>query len=84
MSYPIFCIINTCPACVLRYIKLQIYISYSSSAVSIVQLEISALKFTLYDERVKWSTAKSRCEALGQRLAVVDTADKLTALKEQV
>ena len=49
-----------------------------------MQSEITAVKFTLYEERVAWDTAKSRCEAAGQRLAVLDTADKLAALKEQM
>ena len=42
-----------------------------------------SIYFTLHDERVNWTVAKSRCEALGQTLAVLDTEDKLTALKEQ-
>ena len=44
----------------------------------------STIKFTLYGEKVEWDTAKSRCEDVGQRLAVLDTEEKLTALKEQV
>ena len=40
--------------------------------------------FTLYNEDVNWNTAKSRCEEDGQRLAVPDTTDKLTALKRQL
>ena len=79
-----FCIINGVSIPVLGYIKLQNCISPFSSAVSIVQSEITAVKFTLYEERVAWDTAKSRCEAAGQRLAVLDTADKLAALKEQM
>ena len=43
-----------------------------------------SISFTLHEEQVNWNKAKSRCEALGQRLAVLDTEDKLTALKEQV
>ena len=42
------------------------------------------INFTLHDENVNWNTAKSRCEALGQRLAVLDTPDKLATLREQV
>ena len=42
------------------------------------------ISFTLHQGPVKWATAKSKCEAAGQRLAVLDTEDKLSALKEQV
>ena len=45
---------------------------------------VSAVNFTLHDEKVHWHTAKSRCEALGQRLAVLDTEDKRTTLQEQM
>ena len=40
--------------------------------------------FTLYDDPVNWVTAKSRCESLGQRLAVLDTPEKRAALQEQL
>ena len=42
------------------------------------------VNYTSYDDRVTWNAVKSRCEDLGQRLAVEDTAYKLTALREQV
>ena len=45
---------------------------------------VSDVTFTRYDETVNWDTAKSRCEALGERLAVLDTAEKLSALQEQM
>ena len=47
----------------------------------------SAVEFTVHDdddERVTWHQAKSRCEALGQRLTVLDTEEKLMALKVQL
>ena len=44
--------------------------------VSGVKPEVSAVKFILHDVNVNWTAAKSRCEALGQRLAVIDTEDK--------
>ena len=55
-----------------------------SSCVLVVKSEVFVVNFTSYDDRVTWNVAKSRCEDLGQRLAVVDTAYKLTALREQV
>ena len=39
--------------------------------------------FTRFNERVNWTTAKSRCEAVGQTLAVLDTEEKRTALHVQ-
>ena len=45
---------------------------------------VSDVIFTRYDETVNWDTAKSRCAALGERLAVLDTAEKISALQEQV
>ena len=44
----------------------------------------SAVIFTRHYEEVDWNTAKSRCETVGQRLAVLDTVEKLVALQEQV
>ena len=59
--------------------KLFIYFNLSSIHVSDTESVVSAVTFTLSDEEVDWDTAKSRCEALGQRLAVLDTEEKLTA-----
>ena len=40
--------------------------------------------FTLHDDNdADWFTAKFRCEALGERLAVLDTAEKRHALDVQ-
>ena len=39
--------------------------------------------FMKFDGPVTWLTAKLKCEALGQRLAVLDTPEKLTVLQEQ-
>ena len=45
----------------------------------------STFIFTLHDDDdADWFTAKSRCEALGQRLAVLDTEEKLIALQAQM
>ena len=49
-----------------------------------VKLVVSAVTFTRHDDTVDWNTAKSRCEADGQRLAVLDTREKLTSLQEQM
>ena len=43
----------------------------------------SAVLFTRYDGPANWLTAKTNCEALGQRLAVLDTLEKRDALQEQ-
>ena len=41
--------------------------------------------YTLHDdEEVNWYEAQSRCQAGGQRLAVLDTVEKLTTLKQQL
>ena len=56
----------------------------SSTSSSGAEMVGSAFIFTLHYEEVDWYTAKSRCEALGQRLAVLDTEEKLIALREQV
>ena len=39
--------------------------------------------FTMFDYDVDWYTAKANCEADGQRLAVLDTEEKRTAMKAQ-
>ena len=44
----------------------------------------SSADFTRHDDDADWHTAKSRCEALGGRLAVLDTEEKLVVLQEQV
>ena len=44
----------------------------------------SAVRFARRAERVGWHTAKSKCEDIEWRLAVVDSDEKLTALEEQV
>ena len=43
----------------------------------------SAVTFTCTRVDVNWPTAKSRCESMGQRLAVLDTKEKREALREQ-
>ena len=48
------------------------------------KLAVSTVTFTRHDDYVDWNMAKSRCEADGQRLAVLDAPEKLTALQEQV
>ena len=48
-----------------------------------IDLTEPAVIFTSFDESVNWSTAKSKCEDLGQRLAVLDTKEKLMAFREQ-
>ena len=52
--------------------------------ISGLEMVESAVNFTLHTENVDWTTAKSRCETLGEKLAVLDTKDKLTASQEQV
>ena len=52
--------------------------------VSAAESEVSAVTFTYNSKRFYWHMAKSMCEYLGQRLAVLDTEEKLDALKEQV
>ena len=47
-------------------------------------VEVSSMNFTLHNEAVDWNTAKVNCEADGQRLAVLDTNDTLTILKQQL
>ena len=49
-----------------------------------LQLVGAEVIFTLYDDEVNWATAKSRCESLGQRLVVLDTAEKRNELKAQM
>ena len=45
----------------------------------------STFIFTLHDDDdADWNTAKSRCETLGQRLAVLDTEEKRDALQAQM
>ena len=39
--------------------------------------------FTLSSDSVWWYTAKAKCEALGQHLAVLDSAEKQAALIAQ-
>ena len=39
--------------------------------------------FTLHTNTTDWLTAKLRCEDLGGRLAVLDTAEKRDALQAQ-
>ena len=59
--------------------------SLSSLAVSGGEPVASAVTFTQYtQERVNWTIAKSRCENWGQRLAVLDTPEKLTAFRKQM
>ena len=40
--------------------------------------------FTLSSVSIKWPDAKSNCEALGQHLAVLDSAEKQKALEVQM
>ena len=40
--------------------------------------------FKLSSDHATWPEAKSKCEAQGQRLAVIDSAEKQAALKAQV
>ena len=47
-------------------------------------VEKSSVNFTLYNEEVDWNTAKASCEVDGQILAVLNTTDKLTTLKQQL
>ena len=49
-----------------------------------LHLSKAEIIFTLYDDPVNWMTAKSGCESLGQRLAVLDTPEKRAALQEQL
>ena len=48
---------------------------YSVSAESI---------FTLNITQLDWFGAKAACESIGERLAVLDTEAKITALKDQI
>ena len=43
----------------------------------------SRVVFNLFRDEVDWHTAKSECEAHGQRLAVLDTEEKRSALQAQ-
>ena len=45
---------------------------------------VFGLTFTFHKERGYWATAKVTCERYGQRLAVVDTAESLAALREHL
>ena len=50
---------------------------------SVTELAEPSVIFTLFTEDVNWVTAKSRCEDLAQMLAVLDTEEKRTSLREQ-
>ena len=64
----------------------------SSFPVSVALSAASAATFTLKHggpgdgsiQLIDWMTAKSKCEALDQRLAVLDTEEKLAAVREQM
>ena len=43
----------------------------------------SVILFTLFRNFVDWQTAKSNCEAEGQRLAILDTEEKRSAFQAQ-
>ena len=43
----------------------------------------SGVVFTLFRNTVTWETAKSNCEAEGQRLAILDTEEKRSAFQAQ-
>ena len=45
---------------------------------------VFGLTFTFHKERGYWATAKVTCERYGQRLAAVDTAESLAALREHL
>lgn len=52
--------------------------------VSDVLLVESGVIFTLSSDTANWATAKSNCEALGQTLAVLNSAAKQSALESQM
>ena len=77
---------NNESACCVTFLSITRLLKYNLSNCKLLGpgLVISAVNFTLHNDTVDWPTAKSRCEALGQRLAVLDTEQKQTELQEQV
>ena len=63
--------------------RLQRLFCASHVVVDIVMAE-SGVIFTLKMDNSYWDTAKANCEALGQRLAVLDTSAKQSALEAQM
>ena len=51
--------------------------------ISGAEIVETTVLFTRYNGPANWMTAKSNCETLGQRLAVLDTMEKRDALQEQ-
>ena len=49
----------------------------------VTEFTAPTVTFTLYNDNVNWATAKSRCEDRGQRLAVLDTAQRRDELQLQ-
>ena len=58
--------------------------SFQSLLVSQGHRVRSEFVLTFFNEKETWHGAKSKCEHLGQRLAVLDTLDKRTAIASQM